>query len=96
MTAFDINHDGYLDLNEQLYRHVGTLGTIISDLNSALKNIPDASQGQSTPLWLDYQTKWNAAYEDMTERINLTTTSSVNVHEIFKGGDYTGTRIMLQ
>jgi uncharacterized protein YukE len=95
MTAFDVNHNGYLEVNEQLYQHVGTLGTIINDLNQALRNIPDASRGQSTPIWLEHQTRWNAAYEDMTQRINATTVSSVNVHEMFKGGDNTGARIML-
>jgi hypothetical protein len=95
MTAFDVNHNGYLEVNEQLYQHVRTLGTIIEELNTALKNIPDASRGQSTPIWLEHQQRWNAAYEDMTQRINTTTVSSVNVQEIFKGGDDTGARIML-
>jgi len=95
MTAFDINHDGYLDLNEQLYRAVGDLGTIIENLNTALKNIPQASWGQATPIWEENQRQWNIAYGEMTTRINATSVSSVNIHEIFKGGDSQGARIML-
>lgn len=96
MTAFDVNHDGYLDLNEQLYRAVGNLGTIIEQLNASLKNIPEASWGQATPIWQENQNQWNTAYQQMTERINLTSISSVNVHEIFKDGDLAGARLFLQ
>jgi len=96
MTAFDVNHDGYLDLNEQLYKSVGDLGTILEQLNSALKNIPEASWGQAAPIWQENQNQWNRSYQLMTERINLTSVSSVNIHDIFKGGDNTGARIFLQ
>jgi hypothetical protein len=96
MTAFDVNHDGYLDLNEQLYRAVGQLGTILEQLNAALKNIPEASWGQAAPIWLENQQRWNSSYQQMTERINLTSVSSINIHEIFKNGDNAGARIFIQ
>ena len=96
MTAFDVNHDGYLDLNEQLYRAVGELGTILEDLNGALRNIPQATWGQAAPIWLENQHQWNGSYQAMTERINLTSVSSVNIHEIFKNGDTSGARIFIQ
>jgi uncharacterized protein YukE len=95
MTAFDVNHDGYLDVNEQLYRAVGQLGTIIEELNTALRNIPQAAWGDAQPIWLENQARWNAAYGEMTRRINVTTISSINIHEIFKGGDNMGARIFL-
>jgi len=95
MTAFDVNHNGYLEINEQLYKAVGDLGTIIDNLNTALKNIPAASWGQATPIWEDNQRQWNGAYVEMTSRINTHSVSSINIHEIFKGGDGQGARIML-
>lgn len=95
MTAFDVNHDGYLDVNEQLYRAVGQLGTIIEELNTSLRNIPQATWGQAAPIWLENQQQWNSAYAEMTQRINLTSVSSINIHEIFKSGDQSGARIFL-
>ena len=95
MTAFDVNHNGYLEVNEQLYKAVGDLGSIIDNLNTALKNIPEASWGQATPIWQENQRQWNIAYGEMTTRINTTSVSSINVAEIFKGGDNQGARIML-
>jgi hypothetical protein len=61
-----------------------------------LKNIPEASWGQAAPIWQENQNQWNRSYQLMTERINLTSVSSVNIHDIFKGGDNTGARIFLQ
>ena len=95
MTAFDINHDGYLDLNEQLYRSVGNLGTILEDLNSALRNIPQATWGSAEPIWQENQRVWNTQYQEMLKRINLHSVSSINIHEIFKEGDNQGARIFL-
>jgi hypothetical protein len=96
MTSFDVNHNGYLEINEQLYKAVGNLGVIIEDLNSALRNIPAAAWGGAQPIWLEYQTKWNAAYQEMVNQINATTVSSINVHEIFKQGDNRGAQIFIQ
>ena len=95
MTAFDINHNGYLDLNEQLYRSVGNLGTILEELNVALRNIPQATWGSAEPIWLEHQKLWDAQYQEMLKRINLTSISSINIHEIFKEGDNRGARIFL-
>ncbi|GGS30378.1 hypothetical protein [Actinokineospora fastidiosa] len=95
MTAFDIDHDGYLGVNEQLLGHVRTFGDIIENLNTALKNIPEAARGQATPIWLEAQTNWNRIYGEMQQKLNANTLSSINVHEIFRDGDRTGAQIML-
>jgi hypothetical protein len=94
MTAFDINHNGYLELNEQLLAHVSSVGTILDTLNTALKHIPNATQGQATPLWQEQQNSWNGIYMEMQNKLNLNTLSSINVHEIFKNGDNAGAQIM--
>ncbi|MER6992728.1 hypothetical protein ABT337_30000 [Saccharopolyspora hirsuta] len=96
MTAFNVNHAGYGDVNQQLVQAVQNLGTILEQLNSALKNIPEASWGQAQPIWLENQNQWNRSYQTMTERINLTSVSSINIHEIFRGGDNAGARIFNQ
>ena len=96
MTAFDIDHDGYLELNEQLYMHVNQLGDIIDNLNTALRNIGAATKGKATPLWQEAQFNWNLAYEDMKNKLNRQSMSSINVHEIFSEGDNRGQGIMLQ
>ncbi|MDA3649897.1 hypothetical protein LZ318_24865 [Saccharopolyspora indica] len=96
MTAFDVNHNGYLEVNEQLLQSVRTLGTILEQLNTGLKNIPEASWGQAQPIWLESQRQWDRSYQQMTERINLTSVSSINIHEIFRNGDQQGARIFGQ
>jgi hypothetical protein len=95
MTAFDIDHNGYLELNEQLLMHVGSVGTILETLNTALKYIPAATEGQATPLWQEQQNSWNGIYLEMQSKLNLNTLSSINVHEIFQNGDNTGAQIMI-
>ncbi|GAA4613312.1 WXG100 family type VII secretion target [Saccharopolyspora hordei] len=96
MTAFNVNHAGYSDVNQQLVQAVQTLGTVLDDLNKSLKNIPEASWGEAQPIWLEHQNNWNRSYQAMTERINLTSVSSINIHEIFQNGDNTGARIFAQ
>ncbi|MBK1787787.1 WXG100 family type VII secretion target [Prauserella cavernicola] len=95
MTMFDVNHDGYLDLNEQLYRAVGQLGDVLERLNNRLRNIPEATWGSAQPIWLESQNQWNSAYQQMTQDINAKAVSSVNIHQIFKDGDTQGGRIFL-
>ncbi|OLR93344.1 hypothetical protein [Actinokineospora bangkokensis] len=94
MTSFDINNNGYLDVNEQLAMHVKTVGQILQDLNGVLKHTAEAIDSKATPLWLEQQTQWNQAYQDMMTQINLGTMSSINVHEIFQNGDNLGAKIM--
>ncbi|OLF17633.1 hypothetical protein [Actinophytocola xanthii] len=94
-TTFDINHDGYLDINEQLLREVRELGRIISDLNTALLNIPEAIWGDAELIYREEMADWNQIYGRIHEEINEKTMSSIDVHEIYKNGDYQGTRIML-
>jgi hypothetical protein len=96
VTSFDINHDGYLDINEQLLQAVRRMGDIIQSLNAHLASIPSAVWGGPLPIWEGNQRIWNAEYEEMTTKINGHTISSINIHDIFKQGDYNGTRIMLQ
>ncbi|MFD2420776.1 WXG100 family type VII secretion target [Amycolatopsis pigmentata] len=96
MTSFDINHDGLLELNEQLYKAVSELGQMVDDLNMALRNIPDSVHGKVAPLWEEQQRTWNASMEDMRTKLNADTLRSIDVHEIFKEGDYTGTKIFIQ
>ncbi|WP_447002027.1 WXG100 family type VII secretion target [Saccharothrix isguenensis] len=95
MTAFDIDNNGYLELNEQLLMHVKSVGEILDGLNTVLKGITTATDGKATPLWLDLQTQWSTAYQQMAEKLNINTLSSINVHEIFGNGDNRGARIML-
>lgn len=95
MTAFDIDGNGYLQLNEQLLMHVNTVGQIIQDLNGVLKHIVEAVDNSATPLWIDAQTSWNAAYTRMSQQLNTSTLSSINVADIFNQGDRQGARIML-
>ncbi|MBM7773655.1 uncharacterized protein YukE [Actinokineospora baliensis] len=95
MTAFDIDHDGYLELNEQLYMYVKQLGEILTNLNTSLKNIDVATQGKATPLWQEAQLQWTQTYTDMETKLNSQSLSSINVHEIFSEGDSRGQGIML-
>lgn len=95
MTDFDINHNGYLELNEQLYKHVGSVQQIIDELNTALRNLPEAISGEALMLYQEQQTAWNSHCDGMVSKLNANTLASINVHEIFKGGDNAGTRIML-
>ncbi|MGW5050418.1 WXG100 family type VII secretion target [Actinokineospora sp. NPDC004072] len=95
MTSFDIDHNGYLELNEQLLMHVRSVGDILENLNSALRNIPSAARGQATPVWLEAQQNWTRIYQEMQQKLNASTLSSSNVHEIFQNGDNAGARIML-
>lgn len=96
MTAFDIDHDGYLEVNEQLYQAVGNLNDILGNLNTALAQIPEAVRGNAEEIWQDLQTAWNKAAQDMNTKLNANTLASFNTHEIFKNGDQHATRIMLQ
>jgi hypothetical protein len=96
MTSFDINHNGYLEVNEQLYRAVGQLGQILDDLNMSLARIPEAVKGNAEQIWSTEQSTWNGAYGRMQSRLNMNTLASINTHEIFKEGDIHATRIMLQ
>lgn len=95
MTAFDINHNGYLEVNEQLYAAVGKTGQILQTLDNALKNIPEAIKGNAEEIWQQEQANWRSAYTEMTERLDRNTMASINVHEIFKNGDLHSTKIML-
>jgi uncharacterized protein YukE len=96
MVSFDINHNGYLELNEQLYKAVGELSQIVGDLNMALRNTPDAAHGKATPLWEEEQRTWNTHMGEMNSKLNEETLRSIDVHEIFKEGDNTGTKIFIQ
>lgn len=96
MTSFDINHDGLLQLNDQLYRAVGELDSYVQDINMTLRNIPEAIESGATQLWQERQNTWNRAMQDIHARLNTDTLRSIDVHEIFKEGDYTGTKIFIQ
>ncbi|GAB3451617.1 WXG100 family type VII secretion target [Actinophytocola sediminis] len=96
MTSFDINHNGYLEVNEQLYQAVAQLGQILDDLSTSLARIPEAVRGNAEEIWSMEQREWNKSYEQMRNRLNLNTLASINTHEIFKEGDIQATRIMLQ
>ncbi|MEV0089831.1 hypothetical protein AB0L88_37215 [Saccharopolyspora shandongensis] len=94
MSRFDINHDGYMDLNEQLRQCHVAAGVIIEELNQGLKKIPEGMQGQAEVLWGPLQAEWNRLYAKMSEAFNDNVTKSFKVHEIFKDGDNMGARIM--
>ncbi|WP_434444128.1 WXG100 family type VII secretion target [Lentzea sp. E54] len=95
MSQFDINNNGYLEVNEQLLRHVNNVGEIINEINGALAGISAATDSKATPIWLELQRNWNAAYEEMKTKLNVSTMSSINVHQIFTDGDNAGARIMM-
>lgn len=96
MTSFDINHNGLLELNEQLYKAVGELNQVVQDLNMALRNSPEAAYGKVSPLWEEEQRTWNAHMETMNSKLNAESLRSIDVHEIFKEGDHTGTKLFIQ
>jgi uncharacterized protein YukE len=96
MTAFDIDHNGYLEVNDQLYQAVGTLGQILEGLNTSLAQIPEAMKGNAEEIWVEEQRAWTSAYTEMTGKLNADSLASINTHEIFKDGDQHATRIMLQ
>ncbi len=96
MTAFDIDHNGYLEVNDQLYQAVGQLGQILESLNLSLAQIPEAMKGNAEEIWVEEQRAWTSAYKEMTLKLNADSLASINTHEIFKDGDQHATRIMLQ
>ena len=79
MTTFDINGNGYLDVNEQLLMYVKTVGEILDELNGVLKHTVDAVDSAATPLWLEQQQSWNSAYLEMQTKINMGTMSSMRM-----------------
>lgn len=96
MDSFDINHDGLLELNEQLWKAVKELQQIVDDLNMSLRNLPEAVKGNAQDLWASDQQTWNTHMQDMNTKLNAETLRSFDVHEIFKEGDLTGTKIFIQ
>jgi hypothetical protein len=95
MTAFDINHDNYLDLNEQLLRAVERVGQLLEQVNTVMASTPAGVWGAALPIIQEDQKLWNGAYTELLDEINRTTVASINIHDIFKEGDHRGTRIML-
>lgn len=95
MTAFDINHDNYLDLNEQLLRAVERVGQLLEQMNTVMAQTPAGVWGSALPIIQEDQRLWNEAYTRLHEEINRTTVASINIHDIFREGDFQSTRIML-
>ncbi|PKW18078.1 WXG100 family type VII secretion target [Saccharopolyspora spinosa] len=90
MSDFLVNHGNYGDVNATLASAVGTMGSILEDLNNFLKGTNEAVQGQAAPLWADEQMKWNQSYQDMHMRLSSGVKASNNVGEIFQEGDRRG------
>ncbi|GAA1982264.1 hypothetical protein [Amycolatopsis minnesotensis] len=94
MSRFDVNHDGYMDVNESLRQcHVAT-GVILEELNAKLRNISEGFGGKAATVWAPLQADWTKIYQSMQSDFNDSVTRSFNVHEIFKEGDNMGARIM--
>jgi uncharacterized protein YukE len=91
---FWVNHGGYSDVNVGLVNSVTRMDTIMTDLNSTLSRIGQASGGKATPLWQDQQSTWNRSYTEMKAQLNSHTQSSINVAETFHEGDNRGARAM--
>ncbi|MGX7828858.1 hypothetical protein ACTG9Q_27585 [Actinokineospora sp. 24-640] len=94
MTSFDINNNGYLEVNEQLLMQVRITGDIIEELNNVLKHSAAAVDSSATLPWLEAQAGWNEAYRQMSQKLNASTLSSINVADIFNQGDRQGARVM--
>lgn len=94
MTYFSVQHGPLEELNGQLKWAVGQMGTILTDLNSLLKNTSEATQGKALPLWQDQQGVWNANYNDMTHKLECNFNASTGVAEIWNDGDYRTGQIM--
>ena len=92
---FRVDHNNYSDVNTGLVSEVVRMDAIMDDLNSTLNNIAQASGGKATPLWIDQQTQWNRAYQEMRVQLNTHTQSSINVAEGFRDGDNRGANAML-
>lgn len=91
---FRVNHGGYSDANMGLANQVGRMDTIMTDLNSTLSRIGQASGGKATPLWADQQNAWNRSYGEMKSQLSTHTQSSMGVAETFQDGDNHGARAM--
>lgn len=91
---FSVNHSNYSDVNMGLVNEVTRMDTIMTDLNSTLSRIGQASGGKATPLWEEQQNAWNRSYTEMKTQLNTHTQSSVNVADMFQEGDNQGARAM--
>jgi uncharacterized protein YukE len=92
---FRVDHNNYSDVNTGLVSEVVHMDTIMDDLNGTLNYIDRASGGKATPLWINHQTQWNSAYQDMRVQLNTHTQSSIQVAEGFRDGDNRGANAML-
>jgi uncharacterized protein YukE len=91
---FWVNHGNYGDVNSGLVSQVARMDTIMTDLNSTLNRISQASGGKATPLWQEQQANWNRSYAEMKSQLNTHTQSSINVAQTFQDGDNQGARAM--
>jgi uncharacterized protein YukE len=91
---FTVNHGNYGDVNTGLVNQIVRMDTIMTDLNSTLSRIAQASNGKATPLWEDQQNTWNRSYTEMKSQLNTHTQSSISVADTFQEGDNHGARVM--
>lgn len=95
MTSFLIDHNGYADLNMRLAQQVSVGQEIINNLNSSLRLIDEAVQGNAAGLWTERQVDWNRTYERIQTQLAMSAQTSRDVHQIFGEGDNRGARIMM-
>ncbi|WP_329791558.1 hypothetical protein V1227_06455 [Lentzea sp. DG1S-22] len=95
MTSFQIDHNGYADLNMRLAQQVSIGQEIITNLNNSLRRIDEAVQGNAASLWNERQLDWNRTYERIQMQLANSLQTSRDVHQIFGEGDSRGARIMM-
>lgn len=93
--SFLIDH-GAADESAQVFgKAVQDLGTILGDLNGALRNMDQAVQGQASPLWADQQNAWNGDYSAMQTNLGTGHKTLLNIHQLFREGDQNGARLFM-
>ncbi|MBB5152472.1 WXG100 family type VII secretion target [Saccharopolyspora phatthalungensis] len=93
MSDFFVRHSQYSDVNQVLAQAVGFMGSVLEELNTFLKGMGEATQGQAAPLWQEQQVQWNKTYTDMHHRLNTGHKASNEAQQIFQDGDRRGAAI---
>jgi uncharacterized protein YukE len=95
MTSFAVNHHGMGEVNDGLSGSLQQMRSILGQLDTVLRTMPQAAGGQAVPLWDDKQRAWHGACDDMDQRLGMAQRANVGVASAFYDGDNAGARIML-